>query len=308
MTLATARRSFVAAIALAALSGSIYAQTASTPTADPPDSIQSFIQCINGLGLAKGNIDETVQCVPDSCKVTLTMSTASAQNACAPEIPVPPNGNTRIKFQFPRVLLDCPGTSENPSFRFRPSYSLCPAGSAGAGGVLGINRIEVGEDITTIKFQNLRGLGLMMMADVPVPPGANLNTLSFDTVLSTKDHDKGCNEGTCHIKGGRPPTAGTDPVFWQPFNPFSDDFTRRNGTIFGGKGYVIYTNSSSAPNGFTPNPVAGYTRTTLRRLCNTTNLNENKAAIEAFYQGNAQADTSRLFLLCSVLAAKFPGE
>ncbi len=152
----------------------------SVPTAEPPvepdavRTIEDFVSCLNGLsGRQNASIADTVECLPPKCMITLTMSRLSAQKACV-------IGDC----QLPRVLLDCPGPP-----RFRPSYLLCPTGSV-AGGHLGIDRVEVGEAVDAA--------GNMRMADIPIPPGA-FPQLDAEGVLSTTNHDKGCNEGsTCH--------------------------------------------------------------------------------------------------------------
>jgi hypothetical protein len=299
---------FLAAIVSLVISSAVRAQSESTPTTgsdDPPDSISSFIGCLNKLGLTGGNIDQTVACIPANCRVTVTLSTASAQKACTPMIP-PPLGTVGppTLFQFPRVIFDCDGPAD--ALRFRPSYTLCPVGSKDATGQLGINRIEIGRDITPIMFSGAGGEegNKMRMADVPVKPGTNFTALKFENVLSTGVHSHGCKG--CH--GAVPPVPGptsTAPNLIKPLNPFGPT-SPATGPAVEGLGAVIYSNSAAAPMQ-TLFPRPPWIKTNLLTLCDTINSNINMAAITQFYATNAMADTSRLFLLCTALALKFPG-
>jgi hypothetical protein len=295
------------------ISSTVLAQSESTPIAssDDPNNIKSFITCLHGLKLKSGNIDQTVGCIPKNCKVTLTLSSRSAQPACTPNIPVPVGVVTL--FQFPRVIFDCdsPPTTAGAPRRFRPSYTLCPAGGSDAATMqLAINRIEIGQDRTEIIFTpgGNFGMGEMMMADVPVPPLTDFASLKYaaamvnpKAVLSTEGNDKGCQ--SCHENKGLAPDKAR---LSGPFNPFGMDVTA-GGKVVRGAGAVIYTDSDDD----VAAPVLPYTAMNLTQVCDLINMPANLAAIKTFYANPANspmgADTSRLSLLCAALAAKFPG-
>src|SRR3989304_7152281 len=64
--------------------------------------IQRFLDCVKGkitVGTPTISISDTVECLPGSCTVTLTMSDFSAQEACG----------SATTCQLPRVILKCPG-------------------------------------------------------------------------------------------------------------------------------------------------------------------------------------------------------
>src|SRR5439155_33654 len=111
--------------------------------ADAPDpsavhDINGFITCLNLIKAGKGTIADAVRCVPPGCYFTVTMSDRSAQKACA-------LGGCEL----PRVIFDCPGPMDG--LRLRPSFLLCPKDSVPSPGAqMGINRIEIGEDVNTM--------------------------------------------------------------------------------------------------------------------------------------------------------------
>ncbi len=187
----------LAAIACGVLLCFVMAPTCggSVPAADPPppmgpasgddvETIEDFIGCLNANLLEEYHtIADTVQCLPEKCSLTLTMSENSAQAACSV-------GGC----QLPRVILDCPGPP-----RFFPSYLLCPLDSE-SGGHLGVNRVELGQVIDD--------MGNMRMADVPVEPGPFTPLYPHD-VLSVVGASKGCNG--CHTAVGAP-AAGQEEI------------------------------------------------------------------------------------------------
>ena len=94
-------------------------------------STDDLAACLNEKLANHGAVDMSAaveKCMPQGCKVTASMSPASAQPACN-------IANT----QLPRVYLNCPGPA--PGLRFRPTFTLCPNDA---------NRIEVGEDVAPI--------------------------------------------------------------------------------------------------------------------------------------------------------------
>ncbi len=157
-------------------------------------AIGKFIDCVNDKIKTKGAIDisDTVECLEDCCTVTLTMSEDSAQAACFFG-----GANGTGTCQLPRVILKCPGPPQ-----MELSYLLCGIGSAGAGGVIGSNRVEIGVVVGET------GSGtVMVMADVPVPPGTNTNIENVISVGTTTSRGtKGCN--ACHGDAGMKANAG----------------------------------------------------------------------------------------------------
>jgi len=155
------------------------------------ETVGKFLDCINDKITAQGTIDisDTVACLPGSCTVTLTMSDNSAQAACG----------SSTTCQLPRVLLKCPGP---PQVEF--TYLLCGTGSAGAGGVIGSNRVEIGVVVGSSTGANT-GSSTMLMADIPVPPGTSsvgtlMDVLSLVVDPPETDGTKDCN--SCHEDGG----------------------------------------------------------------------------------------------------------
>ena len=146
------------------------------PPVQPDDvrTIQDFVSCLNGklAGNPAVDISDTVQCLPQKCSITLTMSNISAQPAC-----FSPGG-----CQLPRVLIDCPGPP-----RFMPSFLLCFSDE-------GSERVEIGQTVDEA--------GNMQMADIHIHPGAYTN-IDPNSVLSVGD-SKGCNTNgsTCHNSVG----------------------------------------------------------------------------------------------------------
>jgi len=112
----TGRAVYVATVVITALALSNHT------LADPSDGvkdIQSFADCINN-NIAQGNkadISNAVQCIPKGCKITVTMSSESAQKACS-----------LAGCQLPRVIFSCPTNNQN-TLRLRPSFLLCPLDS-----------------------------------------------------------------------------------------------------------------------------------------------------------------------------------
>ncbi|MBA3506273.1 MAG: hypothetical protein H0T80_10910 [Betaproteobacteria bacterium] len=177
---------------------------ATAAPADPNNSksINTFIKCLNDTGKPKASIADLIDaCVPDKCKMTLTMSQESAQKAC-----------TLGGCKLPRVIFECAGPEM--SLMFRPSLLLCPTDSK-FNGEFGVNRIEVGEDTKNPK--NATEI-VMKMAEVNVPPplldgsgGTDLTKIDPKEVTSKvagKGTNKNCN--ACHSGGALDPTADGD--------------------------------------------------------------------------------------------------
>lgn len=169
----------------------------------PVNGIASFVNCVNGLTRTavpsrsnsggagdQSSVATTAQCLPKGCAVTLTMSTGSAQPACM-------LGGT----QLPRALINCPGTG--PGLSFRPSYSFCPMDSAGAGGTVGGDRVEMGQDVP-VEPGGAIPAGSMEMADAPFKPTHQFPVFSVPGVFSVVQGfpgSKNCN--FCHGNPGK---------------------------------------------------------------------------------------------------------
>lgn len=202
------------------------------------ETVGKFLECINGSITAKiaaggkYDISDTVGCLPGSCTVTLTMSEDSAQEACFSGGPE--------NCQLPRVILKCPGP---PTVEF--SYLLCGTGSVAGGGEIGSNRIEMGVEVGELGTRTV-----MVMADIPVPPGT---TTVGDTnaVLSVVPDSKGCNG--CHRDGN--PGAGTGtPQLSQRIEVFgriSRPFEPRNPS------FIIFTDDCEVANKVKDIPLNG---------------------------------------------------
>jgi hypothetical protein len=193
------------------------------------NTIESFTNCLNAcLGPPAGKVDvsNAVQCLPDGCFLTVTMSPQSAQRAC-----------TLGGCQLPRLIFDCAGPQKAPyrrstPLRFRPSFLLCPVDSVDARGVFGIDRIEIGQDNETLNDgQNSFD---MMMADVPIPPNNDWKKKQLGEVLSTEATDKGCK--LCHAPNGITMVHGLKALLSRDLSPFKNDFNEHLGS------YVIGTN------------------------------------------------------------------
>lgn len=85
------------------------------------DNIESYVKCLKKAQPADiaGSADK---CIPQGCKITVTMSNRSAQEACIVETTV---GTEIRKTQLPRIVLSCPGPAGNTGLRLRPSWTLC---------------------------------------------------------------------------------------------------------------------------------------------------------------------------------------
>ncbi|GAN32215.1 MAG: hypothetical protein DYG83_12235 [Candidatus Brocadia sp. AMX2] len=158
------------------------------------EAIGKFLDCVNDKIKTKGAIDisDTVECLEDCCTATLTMSEDSAQAACFLG-----GANGTGTCQLPRVILKCPGPPQ-----MELSYLLCGTGSAGADNVIGGNRVEIGVVVGET------GSGtVMVMADVPVPPGTSNNIENVISVgTATSRGTKGCN--ACHGDAGMKANVG----------------------------------------------------------------------------------------------------
>lgn len=184
---------------LAAGLGFDCAPAAAPPPPVQPDDVRSiddFVSCVNDklAGNQNATIADTVQCLPQKCQITLTMSNISAQPACK-------SGDC----QMPRVLITCPGPP-----LFMPSYLLCPTDE-------GSERVEIGQAVDAA--------GNMQMADIHIVPGP-FTALDPNAVKSVAD-SKGCNTNgtTCHTSFG--PQQYSRPI--DPFDGNEDgDFGSPN--------------------------------------------------------------------------------
>jgi hypothetical protein len=152
-------------------------------------STNALVTCLNNQKPADIS-NAAMLCLPQGCKVTVTMSTFSAQPACNLQ-------NT----QLPRIILNCPGTAAG--LRFRPSFTLCTANAT---------RIEVGQDVLPVARD---GPGNMQMADITVP-AAN-NAYNLNDVLNLMGDTKKCN--SCHVAGPAPMNP-TDPILSEPLDAY----------------------------------------------------------------------------------------
>lgn len=159
-----------------------------------------LVACLNDRLANLSNIDMSTAvelCVPQGCKVTASMSTASAQPACY-----------IADTQLPRVFLNCPGSTAG--LRFRPTFTLCPTNA---------NRIEVGEDVAPIAPSPAVP---MQMANIQIP----VNQPAFHQItdyLSTPNNNLRCTR--CHGAASSV-SSGDSPLLSSPFDPFT--VQRRN--------------------------------------------------------------------------------
>lgn len=168
--------------------------------AQGPTSTNELVACINeklvnGSNLGISAAVET--CLPQGCKVTASMSTASAQPAC-----------NIADTQLPRIFLNCAGSA--PGLRFRPTFTLCPNNA---------NRIEVGEDVAPIAPSTAIP---MQMANIEIPMNQPL-LHSLSDYLNTPNNNLRCTR--CHGNAS-PGITGNTPLLSNPFDPFT--VQRRN--------------------------------------------------------------------------------
>ncbi len=174
--------------------------------------ISSFVFCLRQLQGPRSAIDAVKRCMPPGCKVTLTMSTKSAQAACS-------LGGC----QLPRVLFDCPDprNKKDPK-RFRPSFLLCPVDSTGGSTHFGTDRIEVGQDRDDVNIAaGDNSKGGMNMADIPAPPNSDFTSLRvIDVQSSSGANNKRCN--LCHKSAGTEELPPPFPpnLLSKPIDPF----------------------------------------------------------------------------------------
>jgi hypothetical protein len=167
---------------------------ASTARAQSPTSIQELASCINERLANQGNVDMSKaveRCMPQGCKVTASMSTASAQPAWVVG-----------GIQLPRVYLNCPGPG--PGLRFRPTFTLCPSDA---------NRIETGEDVAPVRPSPAVPL---MMSNIDVPMNQPMHELSG--YLSTSNNNLRCTR--CHGNAS-PAATGDTPLLSSPLDAFT---------------------------------------------------------------------------------------
>ena len=168
--------------------------------AQNPTSIQELAVCINQRLVNQGaaDISQAVErCMPQGCKVTASMSQASAQPACV-----------AAGVQLPRVYFNCPGPG--PGLRFRPTFTLCANDP---------NRIETGEDVPPVFPSTSVPL---RMANFDVPPNQPMLHEIVD-YLNTPNNNIRCTR--CHGNAS-PAATGDTPLLSTPFDPFT--VQRRN--------------------------------------------------------------------------------
>jgi hypothetical protein len=269
------------------------------------NGIASFMTCVNGLTNTRNtsrtnvggqqDVATTVACIPKGCAVTLTMSTASAQAACK-------LGGT----QLPRVLINCPGTG--PGQSYRPSYSFCPMDSAGAGGIVGGDRIEMGQDVPADPAAKIPP-PWMEMADAPFRPTHQFPLFNVPGVFSVVHRvggSKNCN--FCHGNPGTLMQNGLNLQLSGPITSFN-------------KFRVIYSNDPGNVDHLPDVAVLasqGLKAQTLPQVCS--DIQQNQVAIKADLLARIAAakaagrtlagetDLSIATALCRALVAKlFPG-
>ena len=174
-------------------------------------TIPNFVTCLNNNFTVGGQAIDTSKtvspCVPQACKVTVTMSFFSAQPACI-----------LSTTQLPRVIMNCPGAAAG--LRYRPSYTLCTPKA---------NDIEVGQDVAPVAPD---GPGNMQMADIPVPNGVALTeAYTLNAILSAKTEEgtgdtKGCN--ACHndVTPNTTPLGGA--AISDPLDPYGSRVLKTN--------------------------------------------------------------------------------
>jgi hypothetical protein len=172
----------------------------SSGSAQEPRSTAELVACINEMHVngTSVNISAVVRsCVPQGCKVTASMSAASAQPAC-----------NLSDSQLPRVFLNCQGSSAG--LRFRPTFTLCPNEG---------NRIEVGEDVAPIApspASPLQMANIQIPMDQPIPH-------PLTGYLNTPNNNIRCTRCHGNAVGG---ITGDTPLLSNAFDPFT--VQRRN--------------------------------------------------------------------------------
>jgi hypothetical protein len=230
--------------------------------AQNPVSIKDLVACLNEKLVNKGNVDMSravEDCMPQGCKITVSMSTASAQPACN-------IANT----QLPRVYFNCPGAS--PGLRFRPTFTLCPNDA---------HRIEVGEDVSPIV--PLAAVP-MQMANILIPTSQPM-VHELSDYLNTPNNNLRCTR--CHGNAS-PGITGDAPLLSSPFDPFT--VQRRNLLPF-----VIYSTEPTRKALIAPSAtVAGMPVTvqTLDQICAgiRTTLESNPTAFGSSAPNQALCD------------------
>jgi hypothetical protein len=232
-------------------------------------TISSFIGCLNNkLTVAANlksndvnnvNISDTVQCLPQGCKMTLDMGINSDQKAGVIQ-----------GVQLPRILLNCPGSANGQ--RFRPEYSLWPSNVNAP--LSTSNRIEIGEDSSP-----LPPLSTLIMSNITVIPGQAWPNTDVLTTIDSQTTNQTCTQ--CHNPNNNattmyPPGAANQvSAFLEPPNdPFGVDTSF--GAVFNGLPNVINTNE---PNRVV-SPGPNVTAQTLASICTAiSNLNPIPAGV-----------------------------
>jgi len=168
------------------------------------NTIQTFIDCLNGLGSSATVVDAANKCLPAGCYWSNTLSEESAQPACT----------LRDGTRLPRVLFSCTGSGGSQTKRFRPSFSLCTQGNPPV-----IDHIEVGQDVRrdTTDDPGLSTTNVQYMGDI-TPPYGSLKQFGMGAtaVVDARNppNSKHCQE--CHDNTGTvpsPPSGNTFNLF-----------------------------------------------------------------------------------------------
>jgi hypothetical protein len=272
------------------------------PNPNNSKSIKTFINCINDtLIAAQGATDISMTvpaCIPNRvCFMTGTSNESSAQKACA--LTIDAGMPTEKKIEFPRILLDCPGTAAN--LHFLPSYVLCPSRQ---GGPIDAERIEAGEDTVAVNLNDLT-TRKMIMSDIHIPPAAAGRFQKIDPNLTYNLHvaandfgSKRCN--LCHtVANGK--VVGTLALSKSISNFEEDDPSVDAGTEKDLGKRILFTDEPSPPKRGTPsNPE------TFQAVCNDIRNNKAKILVEAKKLNNALTAQSidTISALCDNLLAR----
>jgi hypothetical protein len=234
--------------------------------AQGPAGIGELVACVNAKLVNHGDVNMTAAietCMPQGCKVTSSMSTASAQPACS-----------IAGTQLPRIFLNCPGPS--PGLRFRPTFTLCSRD---------VNRIEVGEDVAPIAPSPASP---MLMANIDIPLNQPM-THDLSNYLNTPNNNLRCTR--CH--GNASPGAfGTTPLLSVAFDPFT--VQRRNLLPF-----VIYSTEPTKKALISPGATVGGVPIVAQTLEQTCARIESTLEVNPFAFGPGAPSRA----LCSALAA-----
>jgi hypothetical protein len=179
------------------------------------NDIPTFVGCLNSTLTMKENlgskilddvtIADTVQCLPQGCKLTANLRAMSAQKGSTVTLP----GDVQV--QLPHVMLNCPGPAAGKGLRVRPAYTLAPQGAPS-------NSVEIGEDTGPPVEVQVKpytfSLRKLVMADLLVGKisvaGQEFNyppPYDLDGSIETPANGKRC--ASCHNSFGKIVDPGT---------------------------------------------------------------------------------------------------